>query len=228
MKSQFPAAVLHRVERCGVIAVLVIDEVDHAVPVARSLCDGGIDVMELTLRTPAAIDALAAIRAEVPEMLAGIGTILRTDQVQAVYEGGAAFGVSPGINRRVVEAAQCLGLPFAPGVATPSELEVALELGCREVKFFPAEPLGGLDYLRAMAAPYAHLGVRFFPLGGLKVENMGSYLIDPLTLGVGGSWLAPRELIRSGDWLAIRDLAAAARLQVDKIRAFQNQRDNPS
>lgn len=225
MKCPMSEAILQRIERCGVVAVLVIDEVADAVPVARALCDGGIDVMELTLRTPAAIDALAAIRKDVPEMLPGIGTILRIDQVRAVHEAGAAYGVSPGINRRVVEAAQLLGLPFAPGVATPSELEAALELGCHIVKLFPAEPLGGLEYVRSIAAPYAHLGIRFLPLGGLNPENMGSYLIDPLTLAVGGSWLAPRTLIRSGDWLAIRDLAAAARLQVDKIRAFQDHHD---
>ena len=191
MKSQLSAELVSRIERCGVIAVLVIDEVKDAVPVARALIDGGIDVMELTLRTPSALGALAAIRAEVPAMLAGIGTILRPDQVREVYDTGAAFGVAPGTNRRVVEAAQRVGLPFAPGIATPSDLETALELGCHDVKFFPAGPLGGLEYLKSLAAPYTHLGVRFIPLGGMKPENLGAYLIDPLILAVGGSWLAP-------------------------------------
>ncbi|MHB8970985.1 MAG: bifunctional 4-hydroxy-2-oxoglutarate aldolase/2-dehydro-3-deoxy-phosphogluconate aldolase [Pirellulaceae bacterium] len=225
MKSQFAPEILQRIEHCGVIAVLVVDAVKDAVPLARALLDGGIDVMELTLRTPAALDALLAIRAEVPDMLAGIGTILTPDQVQRAREAGAAFGVAPGTNRRVVEAARSVSLPFAPGIATPSDLELALELGCPEVKFFPAESCGGLEYLRSLAAPYVHLGVRFIPLGGLKLENAGAYLIDPLVLAVGGSWLAPRNLIQAGDWLSICQLAAAARSQVDKLRQWQEAHD---
>jgi 2-dehydro-3-deoxyphosphogluconate aldolase / (4S)-4-hydroxy-2-oxoglutarate aldolase len=216
--SQFPAEILQRIQRCGVVAVLVIDDAQRAVPLAQALLDGGIDVMELTLRTPAALDALAAIRREVPEMLPGIGTILTPEQVAQVRAAGAAFGVAPGMNRRVVEAARAASLPVAPGIATPSELELAIELGCAEVKLFPAESLGGLEYLRSIAAPYAHLGVRFFPLGGLKLENIGPYLADPLVLAVGGSWLAPRNLIQAGDWLAIRELARCAREAVGDRR----------
>lgn len=224
MKPQIPAEILQRIERCGVVAVLVIDDVKQAVPLAESLLAGGIDVMELTLRTPAAIDALRAIRRDVPDMLAGIGTILTPEQVGQVRDIGGAFGVAPGTNRRVVEAARAAGLPFVPGIATPSDLEAALELGCSQVKFFPAEACGGLDYLRSMAAPYAHLGVRFIPLGGLKLENMGTYLIDPLVLAVGGSWLAPRNLVQAQDWLAIRELAAAARSQVSRLRKWAETR----
>lgn len=216
--TQFPAEIRERIARCGVIAVLVIDQVKDAVPVARALVDGGIDVMELTLRTSVALDALAAIRREVPEMLAGIGTLLTPRQVTEVHAAGAAFGVAPGLNPRVVEAAQTAGLPFAPGVATPTELEAALELGCLEMKFFPIQPLGGLDYLRAVAGPYLHHGIRFIPLGGLKLDHIGPYLLDPLVLAVGGSWLAPRPLIHSADWLAIRELAATARRHVDPLR----------
>lgn len=218
IQPQIPAEILQRIERCGVVAVLVIDDVRHAVPLAESLLAGGIDVMELTLRTPAAIDALRAIRRDVPDMLAGIGTILTPEQVGQVRDNGGAFGVAPGTNRRVVEAARAAGLPFVPGIATPSDLETALELGCSQVKFFPAEPCGGLEYLRSMAAPYAHLGVRFIPLGGLKLENMGTYLVDPLVLAVGGSWLAPRKLVQAQDWPAIREFAAAACSQVSQLR----------
>jgi 2-dehydro-3-deoxyphosphogluconate aldolase/(4S)-4-hydroxy-2-oxoglutarate aldolase len=226
MKSQFPADVLARIERCGVAAVLVIDDVKDAVPVAQALLDGGIDVMELTLRTPAALDALTAIRTEVPEMLAGIGTILRPDQVHQVHQAGAAFGVAPGTNPRVVETAQHVGLPFAPGILTPSDIEAAVELGCRDLKFFPAEPAGGLGYLKSLASPYTHLGVRFIPLGGMNPENLGAYLIDPLILAVGGSWLAPRPMIRSGEWLGIRELATTARTQVDKLRKWSEGRQD--
>jgi 2-dehydro-3-deoxyphosphogluconate aldolase/(4S)-4-hydroxy-2-oxoglutarate aldolase len=219
MQSRFSNSALQRIHSCGVIAVLVVDSVNDAVPLARALCDGGIGVMELTLRTPAALDALKAIRADVPEMMAGIGTILSPEQVQKAFDAGAAFGVAPGANRRVIDAARDVGLPFAPGIATPSELELALELGCREVKFFPAEPSGGLEYLRAIAAPYAHLGTRFIPLGGLQLSHLGVYLRDPNVLAVGGSWLAPRNLIQAKDWLAIRELAAAARDRVHTVRS---------
>ncbi len=219
MKSQIPVEILKRIESCGVVAVLVIDEVKHAVPLARALMAGGIDVMELTLRTPAALGALRTIRAEVPEMLAGIGTILTPAQVREVVEAHAQFGVAPGLNPRVVETAQDVGLPFAPGVATPSDVERALELGCHEVKFFPAEPSGGMKYLKSMAAPYAHLGVRFIPLGGLTAENMASYLGNPIVPAIGGSWLATRQAINAEDWETITNNAAEARRIVDELRA---------
>ncbi|MFV1968375.1 MAG: bifunctional 4-hydroxy-2-oxoglutarate aldolase/2-dehydro-3-deoxy-phosphogluconate aldolase, partial [Pirellulaceae bacterium] len=199
MPSQFPDNVLHAIRETAVVAVLVIDDAKHAVPLARALMEGGMGAMELTLRTPAAIDALRAVVVEVPEMLPGIGTILTPEQVVQVKEAGAAFGVAPGLNRRVVEEAKRVDLPFAPGVATPSDLEAALELGCRDVKFFPAEPNGGLPYLKSMAAPYAHLGVSFIPLGGLTMEHLEPYLRSPLVAAVGGSWLAPRDLIRDGN-----------------------------
>jgi 2-dehydro-3-deoxyphosphogluconate aldolase/(4S)-4-hydroxy-2-oxoglutarate aldolase len=222
MKSQIPAEILGRIESCGVVAVLVIDEVKHAVPLARALMAGGVDVMELTLRTPAALGALRTIRAEVPEMLAGIGTILTPAQVREVAEAHAQFGVAPGLNRRVVEAAQAVGLPFAPGIATPSDVENAIELGCRELKFFPAEPSGGMKYLKSMAAPYGHLGVRFIPLGGLTAENMAGYLSDPIVPAIGGSWLATRQAIQTEDWETITNNAAEARRIVDNLRSARS------
>jgi 2-dehydro-3-deoxyphosphogluconate aldolase/(4S)-4-hydroxy-2-oxoglutarate aldolase len=218
MQSQFPPEIFDRIERAGVIAVLVVDRVEHGPPLAEALQAGGIDAMELTLRTPAATDALKAIRRDVPSMLAGIGTVLTPEQVEQVLEADAAFGVAPGLNPRVVERAQTLGLPFAPGVATPSDIEKAVELGCRELKFFPAEPSGGMKYLSSMSAPYAHLGLRFIPLGGLNVENMGSYLAAPIVPAVGGSWIAPRTLIKQEDWPAITQNAAQATRMIDDLR----------
>jgi 2-dehydro-3-deoxyphosphogluconate aldolase/(4S)-4-hydroxy-2-oxoglutarate aldolase len=218
MKSQFDPQTLDRIHRDGVVAVLVIDQASDAVPLARALLEGGIGTMELTLRTPAAIEALRAIRAEVPQMLAGIGTILTPEQVIEVQRNGAAFGVAPGTNPRVIRQAQEIGLPFAPGVVTPSDVETALELGCRELKFFPAEPSGGLNYLKSLAAPYSHLGVRFVPLGGISVKNMAAYLADPLILAVGGSWLAPRDLIAQHQWTAIAQHARVARQAADQAR----------
>lgn len=210
MESQLDPELLGRIERCGVIAVLVVDDARHAVPLARALLGGGVDAMELTLRTDAAVDALRMIREEVPEMLAGIGTILTPQQVHTVAEAGASFGVSPGVNPRVIAEAKRAGLPFAPGVATPSDAEAALELGCRELKFFPAEPSGGIGYLKSMAAPYLHLGVRFVPLGGVNTKNLATYLGESIVLAVGGSWLAPRDLIAGENWQAITDRASEA------------------
>lgn len=210
MTPAFDPSLAQRVENCGIVAVLVVDRVEDAVPLAQALLAGGVDVMELTLRTPAAIDALKAIKGAVPEMLAGVGTILTTDQVKQVVEAGAAFGVAPGLNPRVLATAREVGLSFAPGILTPSDIEAAVEHGCKILKLFPAEPSGGLAYLRAMAAPYAHLGLKFIPLGGLNAKNMASYLADPNIAALGGSWLAPRELIKAGEWDKITALAAEA------------------
>jgi 2-dehydro-3-deoxyphosphogluconate aldolase / (4S)-4-hydroxy-2-oxoglutarate aldolase len=212
-------SLLERIHRTGVIAVLVIDRVEDAVPLAQALIEGGVDIMELTLRTPAAIDALRMVKQEVPAMMAGAGTILTVEQVEQVAAAGAAFGVAPGMNPRVVRAAQAAGLPFMPGIATPSDIEQALECGCRALKFFPAEPMGGLTYLKNIAAPYAHLKVRYIPLGGLSTANAATYLKDSSVLAVGGSWIAKRETIEARDWKTIAANARAARELVDQSRA---------
>jgi len=212
--------VFGKVESAGVLAVLVIDDVADAVPLAEALLAGGIRAMELTLRTDAAMGSLRAIRQSLPQMLVGIGTILTPEQAQAVAAEGAAFGVSPGVNPQVIEAALESGLPFAPGVATPSDIEIALSLGCRQLlKFFPAGHLGGLPYLRSMAAPYNHLGVKYVPLGGVNQKNLAEFLSDPLIAAVGGSWLAPRDVIGAKDWDRIKQTAAAARATVDEVRS---------
>lgn len=206
----FETHLAEKVSAAGVVAVLVVDDANDAVPLARALLEGGVRVMELTLRTPAALDALRAIRHDVPDMIAGIGTILTVEQMYAAREAGAAFGVSPGCNQHVLAAAREEGFPFAPGIATPSDIEHSLEYGCRLLKFFPAEQLGGLSYLRAMAAPYAHLGLRYVPLGGLTEANAATYLMDPLISAIGGSWIAPREAIKAKDWAKITANAKGA------------------
>lgn len=218
MTPAFHPELAQRIENAGIVAVLVIDRAEDAVPLAQALLAGGVNTMELTLRTPAAIDALKAIRAGVPGMLAGVGTILTPDQVKQVVEAGGAFGVSPGVNPRVLAAAREAGLSFAPGIATPTDIELSLEHGCKLLKFFPAEPSGGLAYLKAMSAPYAHLGLRFVPLGGVSDKNMASYLSDPAIAALGGSWLAPRDLIKAGSWSGITALAADAVLIIKTTR----------
>lgn len=214
----FPKTLSTRIRQSGVVAVLVIDRPEHAVPLAKTLIENGIDSMELTLRTPAALDALKAILAEVPNMLAGVGTILTADQVQEVAAVGADFGVSPGMNHQVVLAARAAGLPFAPGIATPSELENAIAAGCRMVKFFPAEAMGGMPYLKSIANPYEHLGIEYIPLGGVNTANLASYLREPLIAALGGSWIAPRKLIQSENWRAIASNAKEARYLIDQAR----------
>ncbi|MBN1556234.1 MAG: bifunctional 4-hydroxy-2-oxoglutarate aldolase/2-dehydro-3-deoxy-phosphogluconate aldolase [Phycisphaerae bacterium] len=210
--------VLERIERCGLVAVLTVDDVAKAVPLAKALLAGGIDVMELTLRTEAALEALAAIKKDVPDMFAGAGTVLTVDQVEAVKRLDADFAVAPGLNPAVVSHAGKIGLPFAPGICTPSDIERAVELGCRLLKFFPAEPIGGLKYLKSMAAPYAHLGLKYIPLGGLNTKILGDYLSCNFVAAVGGSWIASREAIQSGDWDAITNNAAQAAEQIRQIR----------
>ena len=208
MKVADPVAT--RLTAKGVVAVLMIDRVDDAVPVAEALLRGGVDAMELTLRTEAALPALELITGSVPEMLAGIGTILKPDQVIQARDSGAAFGVSPGTNVEVIEAAHAAGLPFAPGIMTPSDIERALPFGCEILKFFPAGSSGGIKHLKNIAAPYAHLGLKYVPLGGVNEDNMTDYLKEDIIAAVGGSWIAHRDLIASGQWDQITSNASSA------------------
>ncbi|NNC90752.1 MAG: bifunctional 4-hydroxy-2-oxoglutarate aldolase/2-dehydro-3-deoxy-phosphogluconate aldolase, partial [Akkermansiaceae bacterium] len=168
--------VFEELREAGVAAVVTIEDEGQAVPLARALLAGGVRAMELTLRTPVAIEAIRNIARDVPGMLLGAGTVLTRKQVELVRESGAQFAVAPGFNPTVVRAAQTAGLPFAPGVATPSDIEAALEIGCHVLKFFPAGDLGGCRGLENMAAPYRHLGLRFIPLGGVTRDNLGEYL----------------------------------------------------
>ncbi len=211
--------IIKRIDDAGIIAVLVIDELKHAVPVAKALLAGGVDAIELTLRTPVAMDAAAAIKSEVPEMTLGFGTVLAVDQVKAVVVAGADFAVAPGCNPRVIAEAQRLGLSFAPGIMTPSDIEIAVEQGCRVLKYFPAETSGGMEHLVNMVAPYNYLGLTFIPLGGCNMENAGSYLSSPLITAIGGSWVAKQALIRAEAWDAITANAKEIRDLILKIRA---------
>jgi 2-dehydro-3-deoxyphosphogluconate aldolase/(4S)-4-hydroxy-2-oxoglutarate aldolase len=203
-----PETLMNRINDAQVVAGFSIKDVEHAVPLCRALLAGGISVIELTLRTDAGLAAVKEIASQVPEILLGVGTILTPEQARAVQAAGAHFGVAPGLNVDVIRAAEKIGLPFAPGIATPSELETALSLGCRWVKFFPAESLGGLGYLKAMAAPYAHLGVKYFPLGGINADNMRDYLARADVPAVGGSWIVKPDLVREGKWSEISARAA--------------------
>ena len=210
MKNAFDPALASRIQRSGNIAVIVIDKVEDAKPLARALLDGGINAIELTFRTPAAAEALSILSKFSDELIAGAGTILTPEQMRQAAEAGAAFAVAPGLNPRVAKAAADLGISYAPGVMTPSEIELGLELGCTLQKFFPAGAIGGLKTITTLAAPYKHLGIRFIPLGGITPETTAEYLKSPLIAACGGSWIAPAKLIAANDWDAIRANAALA------------------
>ena len=210
--------IIEKIDRAGVIAVLVVDEVQHAVPLAQALLKGGVDAIELTLRTPAALDAAKAIKNEVPEMTLGFGTVLTVDQVKVVAEMGADFAVAPGCNPKVIAEAKKQGLSFAPGVMTPSDIEFAVEQGCRVLKFFPAETSGGMNQLKNMSAPYQYLNLKFIPLGGLNILNVSNYLESPLITAIGGSWIAKRDIIQSENWDLITQNALEIRQLIDKTR----------
>jgi 2-dehydro-3-deoxyphosphogluconate aldolase/(4S)-4-hydroxy-2-oxoglutarate aldolase len=212
MKLTMPNEVQNEIAKEGIIAVLEIESEKNAVPLAKALLEGGISVIELALRTPAAIPSISLIAKEVPQMYIGVGTIIETGQASMVKkESGVRFGVSPGINPEIVKEAIAADLPFAPGIATPSELEQAISLGCRVVKLFPAEGMGGLSYLKSINGPYNHLGVKYIPLGGVSVDNLASYAKFSPVLAIGGSWIASKDLINAQDWKEITKRAREAK-----------------
>ncbi len=197
-----------RLRQLRVVPVIVIESPANAVPLARALADGGLPVAEITFRTKGAGDAIRRIASECPEVLVGAGTVLSAKQVDEARDAGARFIVAPGLNSAVVTRAREHHLPVYPGVCTPTEIEAALELGLRTVKFFPAEAMGGLKFLRAVAAPYGALG--FMPTGGITAENVSSYLAFDRVVACGGSWMAPADRIAAGDFTWIREQTALA------------------
>jgi 2-dehydro-3-deoxyphosphogluconate aldolase / (4S)-4-hydroxy-2-oxoglutarate aldolase len=187
--------------RATIIPVLTIDRVEDAVPLALALVAGGVRVLEVTLRTPAAIEAAKAIISEVPDAIVGIGTILTADDLARAEALGAVFGISPGATPELLKAAAARDLPFAPGITTASELMQARAHGFNLVKFFPAEPSGGIRTIRALAGPFPD--ARFCPTGGIGEANAASWLAEPNVVAVGGSWICPAADIRSGNWAGI-------------------------
>ena len=191
-----------------VVPVLTIERVEDAVPLARALVKGGVRTLEVTLRTPVAVEAAKAIIAEVPDAIVGIGTILNADDLARAEALGAKFGISPGATPELLKAAAASRLPFAPGIATASELMAALAHGFDLVKFFPAEPSGGIKALRALAGPFPQ--VKFCPTGGIGEANAAAWLAEPNVVAVGGSWLCPPAEIRAGNWAGITAICEAS------------------
>ncbi len=210
---------IESLKAAGVVPVIVIDKEEQAVPLAKALVKGGLKVLEVTFRTPAAAGAIARIRAEVPEAVVGAGTLLTPHQVHAAHAAGAAFGVAPGSDPAAYKVARELGMPFVPGVATASELSQALTAGFSLVKFFPAEAAGGATMIRNLLGAFRFTGVKFMPTGGVNAENLGDYFGIPEVVAVGGTWVVPKKALADGDWAAVERLAAEASSRVRALRA---------
>jgi 2-dehydro-3-deoxyphosphogluconate aldolase/(4S)-4-hydroxy-2-oxoglutarate aldolase len=191
-----------------VIPVLKIENVEDAVPLARALARGGLKVIEITLRTKTALESIRRAAAEVPEAVVGAGTILDARQFDEAAKVGSRFIVSPGVTRELLSAAAGSEVPLLPGAITPSELMTAREAGLDFLKFFPAEQAGGAAFLKALASPFA--GMRFCPTGGVSAKNAKDYLGLPNVICVGGSWVAPDDLVKAKDWAGIEALARDA------------------
>jgi len=209
---------LHDILRlASVIPVIVIDDVRHAAPLAEALVSGGLPVLEVTLRTPAALEAITAMRRAVPEAIVGVGTITQLSHVREAVDAGAQFGVSPGLHPELVTATASANLPYLPGIATVSELMRARLLGLSLCKFFPAMQAGGVSMLRTFFSVIPD--VAFCPTGGIDARNAGEFLALPNVVCVGGSWVAPTALMRVGDWSQIRMLARDAAALVPAARS---------
>ena len=212
------STVLDRVAELGVVPVIAIDNVEQALPLADALLAGGLPVVEITFRTAAAAEVIRLLAKERPALIVGAGTVLTPETVQTAVEAGAQFAVAPGLNPRVVQAAQKTNLPFVPGIANPSDIEAGLDLGCKLLKFFPAEALGGTKLLTAFSAPYKPTGVRFMPTGGASMANLEAYLKIETVAAVGGTWIAKKEDLAAGKWNEIAQRCHEARAAVKRIR----------
>ena len=191
-----------------VMPVLVIDREEDAVPLAHALVTGGLRVLEITLRTAAAMSAIRQIAEQVPDAVVGVGTVTRPEQFVEVKDAGAVFAVSPGLTNQLIDAADAAAMPFLPGVMTPSEVMWAMEAGLDALKLFPAEQAGGIAMLKAIGGPLPNM--KFCPTGGVTLHTAPAYLALPNVGCVGGSWIAPANLVQAGDWAAITELARAA------------------
>ena len=201
--------VLARLARAGVVPVVVLDDAKDAVPTAKAMLAGGVDVMEITFRTAAAADSIKAVADACPDMLVGAGTVLNLDQCKLAVEMGAKFIVSPGFDAGVVGWCIENGIAVTPGCVTPTEITAAVNMGLKVVKFFPANVYGGLNAMKNLSAPF--VGVKFLPTGGVNAANIKEYIDAPFIHAVGGSWVCPKDAVKAGDWDKITALCAEAR-----------------
>ena len=207
---------LERLRNAGVVPVVVLERAEDAVPAARAMLAGGVDVMEITFRTAAAAEAIRNVAAECPEMLVGAGTVLTVEQCEKAVALGAKFIVSPGFDAEIVDWCVERGVAVAPGCVTPTEIMAALKRGLSVVKFFPAGIYGGLKTMKALAAPFGQ--VKFIPTGGVSADNLAEYAAAPFVHAVGGSWLCPKADVAAGNFARIAELCAQSRRIVDGAR----------
>lgn len=205
-----PEEVLAALKKHVVIPVIAIESADAALPLADALIEGGLPVAEITFRTTAAVAVISRIARDRPQLVLGAGTILTKENLAAAIDAGARFGVAPGLNPDILAEANRRGLPFIPGVVTPSEIEQALSLGATLLKFFPAEASGGIPMIKALSGPYAHTGARFVPTGGVSAASLAEYLAVPAVACVGGTWIASKEAIAGKKWAEIAENCRAA------------------
>ncbi|HWD93729.1 MAG TPA: bifunctional 4-hydroxy-2-oxoglutarate aldolase/2-dehydro-3-deoxy-phosphogluconate aldolase [Verrucomicrobiae bacterium] len=210
--------IFQRIAELGVVPVIAIENADAAIPLADALIAGGLPVVEITFRTAAATEVIRKIAKERPQLLVGAGTVLTAANLEAAQSAGAAFAVAPGLNPQTVKQARAMGLPFLPGIATPSDIELGLSLGCKFLKFFPAEANGGVAMLQALSGPYQPTGLRFMPTGGVTPANLESYLKLDTVAAVGGTWIAKKEDLANGNWDDVRTRCQTAREIVTKTR----------
>lgn len=208
-----------RIASYGVVPVIAIDNSENALDLADALIAGGLPIAEITLRTPDALPAIELIARHRPEMIIGAGTVLDEQQSQAAKNAGAMFALAPGIDKDALAHAERIGLPFAPGIMTPSDLQLALRQNCKMVKFFPAQAAGGLALLKSMAGPYLHTGIGFNPTGGVTLDNMSEWLAYEPVRAVGGTWIASSADIEAGHWDRITENAVHA---VEKARVARS------
>ena len=208
--------VLEKIQKTGIIPVVVINDAKDAEPLAKALIEGGLPCAEVTFRTDAAEESIRIMKEKFPEMLLGAGTVLTTEQVDRAVAAGAEFIVSPGLNPRIVKYCVEKNIPITPGCANASDIEQALENGLDVVKFFPAEPAGGLKMIKALAAPY--VGVKFMPTGGISANNVRDYLAYDRIIACGGSWMVSGDLVKAGEFDKIKELTAEAAAIVKEMR----------
>ena len=208
--------IFEQFSKIGIIPVVVLDDAKDAAPLAKVLCENGLPCAEVTFRTAAAEEAIKIMSHEFPDMLVGAGTVLTIEQADKAINAGAKFIVAPGLNPKIVQHCLDQSVPVTPGTQTPSEMERALELGLKVVKFFPAEPAGGLNMIKAVAAPYTEL--KFMPTGGINAKNVRDYLAYSKIIACGGSWMVKKDLIAAGKWDELAALVKEAAEIVKEVR----------
>ena len=202
----------------SVMAVVTADDIDKSNYLCEALLTGGVNVIELTLRTKNAFNVMTNISKNFPEIIVGAGTVLSRPQVKEAKQSGALFGLAPGFDFEIIEEADNFNFPFIPGIATPSEIQSALKYNLNLLKFFPAEFMGGIDYLKSISAPFIQESLKFIPLGGINIDSAEDYLNSSLILAIGGSWIANNHLIENCDWKEIENRANLVCQLIKKTR----------